>query len=461
MKIPKKRLQASVFRFKQQVADSALSSLGELFPEDSLSALLSTEVGEYRERLYAPLTTLGLFIEQCLSGDGACLDAVARHLSARSAREESACSLNTGPYCKARARLPLSLVQKLATEVGAQLELSAPSSWRWQGRSVKLLDGTTVSMPDTAANQSCYPQNREQKPGLGFPIAQLVALISLSSGSMLSWATGPTQGEGHSEHALFRALMPQLKTGDVILADRYHCSYFTLALLQQRGVDILTRQHQRRQSEDATLIKRLGKADRLVQWVRPGCPTWMEAATYHAMPGTLTVRETRMGDRVLVSTFTGTGAVSAKELDQLYRKRWQVEVDLRSIKAELGMDILRGKSPEMVNKEIAVYLLAYNLIRALMARAALLSQVLARALRFKACVQLFNAFSQQWRHHPMLSAPALMRRLLESIAGMKLSIRPGRIEPRAIKRRHNKHPFLMMPRDQARSAIVQARKSLR
>ena len=178
-----------------------------------------------------PLTTLGLFIEQSLSADGACQDAVARHLSARSARDESRCSLNTEPYCRARQRLPTSLIEQLRVTVGECLEQAAPYKWRWRGRSVKLFDGMTVSMPDTEANQAAFPQSGEQKPGLGFPVAQLVALISLSTGAVLGLAMGFTRGKGSGEQALFRELMPQLDGGDVILVDRYHCTYFTIAML--------------------------------------------------------------------------------------------------------------------------------------------------------------------------------------------------------------------------------------
>lgn len=228
------------------IADDAKTGLAQVIPAGQLSALVERECGAYRERLYAPLTTLGLFIEQVLSADGSCQDAVARHLSARCARDEAPCSLNTGPYCKARQRLPGALIEHLMISVGARLERAAPRAWRWHGRAVKLLDGTTVSMPDTALNQAAYAQSPEQKPGLGFPVARLVGLIALSTGALLAAAVGPTQGKGSGEQALFRQLMPQLKGGDVILADRYYCTYFTIAMLKARGVDMLTRQHPRR-----------------------------------------------------------------------------------------------------------------------------------------------------------------------------------------------------------------------
>ena len=346
------------------------------------------EVGPYRERLYPPLTTLGLFIDQSLSADGACQDAVARHLSARIAREQSKCSLNTGPYCKARQRLSLGLIEQLALTVGGRLEDAAPKDWQWRGRRVKLLDGTTVSMPDTPKNQAAFPQSGEQKPGLGFPVAQLVGLISLATGAVLGFATGSTKGKGSGEQALFRELMPQLAGGDIILVDRYHCTYFTIAMLQARGVDILTRQHQLRLTSPTAVIKRLGNGDDLVRWVRPQRPKWMSPQTYAQMPEELIVRQTTVGNRMLVSTLISPKTTLPADLDLLYKKRWQIEVDLRTIKSDIGMDILRSKSPEMVRKQIAVHLLAYNLIRSLMVRAAAMTQVLPRALSFKATLQL-------------------------------------------------------------------------
>jgi len=300
-----------------------------------MEAMVEEEVGAFRERVYPPLTTLGLFLGQALSADGGCQDAVARHLSERTAQGDSPCSVSSGPYCKTRQRLPLSLIERLAASMGERLEQMTGRNWKWRGRSVKLLDGTTVSMPDTQANQAAYPQSGEQQPGLGFPLAMLVALISLSTGAVLRWATGPCRGKGSGEQALFRSLMPHLKAGDIILADRYHCTYFTVAMLAEQGVDLLTRQHQRRVT-DFRHGERLGYRDRRVTWMRPQRPPWMDEATYARMPRQLTVRQTEVAGRVLVTTLTDARSVKPLELDALYRQRWQVEVDLRAIKAVMG-----------------------------------------------------------------------------------------------------------------------------
>ncbi len=189
--------------------------------------------------------------------------------------------------------------------------------------------------------------------------------------------------------------MLPLDSGGVILVDCYHCTYFTVAMLMERGVDILIRQHQRRLTFPDSIIKAIGSYDHLVRWQRPKRPTWMDAKQYAAMPGEIIVRQATVSGRELVTMLTEAKRVSANDLDQLYRKHWMIEVDFRSIKSEMGMDILRSKSPEMVRKEVAVHLLAYNLIRSLMVRAATLAHVLPRALSFKATLQLWHAFSQQ------------------------------------------------------------------
>ena len=454
--LAKKRLHQGIERFRRQFGDQPTQALGSVLPAADLQKLVVEEVGTFRERIYPPLTTLALFIGQALSQDGACQDAVSRRLSDRTARGEAACSLNSGPYCKARQRLPLGLIRRLALQVGETLEQESPVDWKWRGRSVKLMDGTTISMPDTASNQSVYPQSGVQQAGLGFPLAMLVAVISLSTGAVLEWALGPCRGKHTGEQALFRQLMPQLDSADIVLADRYHCNYFTAALLVERGIDLVTRQHQRRIT-DFRRGRRLGRRDHLVDWIRPQRPAWMDVETYETMPERLAMRETEIGGRILVTTLADAKTVTAQDIDALYGRRWQVEVDLRSIKAEMGMDILRTQSAPMVDKEIAVYLLAYNLVCALMVRAAVGSGVAARALSFKGTIQLFLAFEQQLRFAGRGSIGTMTAHLLGGISLLRLPVRPGRVEPHAIKRRPKPHMLLTVPRDVARSAILMSR----
>jgi hypothetical protein len=287
----------------------------------------------------------------------------------------------------------------------------------------------------------------------------LVAVISLSTGAVLTWAQGPCRGKDTGEQALFRQLMPSLESGDIILADRYYCTYFTAAQLMKRGVDLVTRQHPRRIT-DFQQGRCLGRRDHLTDWIRPQRPAWMDAETYASMPERLSMRETEVGGRILVTTLTDASAVTAKDIDALYGRRWQVEVDLRSIKAEMGMDILRTRSAEMIDKEIAIYLLAYNLICALMVRAAAGTGSEPRSLSFKGTVQLYWAFEQQLRFAANARASIMTAHLLGSISLLRLPIRPGRIEPRAIKRRPKNHSLLTTPRPFARQLILMASKTM-
>lgn len=426
-------------------------------PRSQLEAWVQRECGVYRDRLYPPLSTLGLFVGQVLSADGACQDAVARYLSERTGRGEDACSLNTASYCRARARLPLSLVLGLQRGIGAQLEGALPAQWRWLGRTVKLADGTTVSMADTAANQAVYPQHRGQRPGLGFPLARLVALIGLGSGAVIDWAMGACEGKGSGELGLLYRLMDALQAGEVLLADRYYATYWIMALLQARGVDCVMRGHQKRHS-DFRCGKRLGRGDHLVSWERPKQrPAWLDEGSYRSLPERITVREVKVGGRVLVSTLSDSTTFSAQALDELYRLRWRIELDLRTIKSDLGMQLLRCKDPQMVQKEVGVYLLAYNLVRAAMARAAALAEVLPRALSFKGAQQVLRAFHEQLRHCGAARTCVMIGCVLGAIAELLIPQRPDRVEPRAVKRRPKPHRLLMQPRPLARSRLLAQR----
>jgi DDE family transposase len=425
-----------------------------------LEQLLRDYAGRCRDRIYPPLKTLGLFIGQVLSPEGACLDAVIRNLSERNARGAPECSLSTGPYCKARRRLPLGLIVALLHAIAWRLERAQPRAWRWQGRSVKLLDGTTVSMPDTRANQKEFPQSRAQQPGLGFPLARLVAILSLGTGAVLDWAMGACQGEDTSEQALFRQLLGALDPGDVVLADRLYCTYWMVATLKARAVDVLMQQNVSR-TVDFRCGKPLGRGDHIVQWIRPKRPHWMDQETYATMPQTLEVREVKIHGRVLVSTLVDACTAPAAELDRLYGKRWNIELDLRSIKAELRMDILSCKSPEMVRKEVAVHLLAYTLVRAVMAQAASLAHVLARALSFKGTTKMLNAYHEQLHRSVGSRASVMIAHVLGAVSMLRLPCRPGRVEPRAVKRRPKPHRLLLIPRPLARLQILAQRPLLR
>ncbi len=333
-------------------------------------------------------------------------------------------------------------------EFGTSLEVQSEPQWRWKGRPVKLVDGTTVSMPDTPENQQQYPQPDSQKEGLGFPIARMVGVISLATGAIFDYAIGPYKGKETGEHALLREILSSFSVGDIMLADRYYCSYFLIAMLQSKGVDVLFQQHASRKS-DFRCGHRLGHKDHLITWMKPARPEWMDEATYLAMPETLAVREIKSSGKVIVTTILDPKEASRAEIAELYTQRWLVEVDLRSIKETLQMGILRCKTPEMVRKEISVHFLAYNLIHMAMAQAAFQKTISPRSVSFKGTVQQLNAFQTTIRMADNARLLSVFEILINAVAGHRVGNRPGRSEPRAVKRRPKSHPLLTVPRSQA------------
>ena len=404
---------------------------------------------EFRERKYPPTVTLAMFLGQVLSADGSCQNAVNEATVTRLLSGVDPGGANTGSYSDARKRLPLELVQGLTRSVARLMGTRTPARWAWRGRHIKLVDGTTILMPDTAQNQALYPQHGSQKAGAGFLIARLVGVISLAHGALLDVAMGPYKGKGTGEHALFRELLKCFCKGDIMLADSYYASYFLLAVLMGMGVDFVFEQHGARHRDFRTGEK-LGRRDHLVQWVRPARPQWMSLKEYDSFPAALTVRETKVGKKVLVTSFLNRREVCKRELGSLFLHRWNVELDLRNVKDTLGMAMLSCKTPEMCTKELRVYVLAYNLIRLLVAQAAVEAHVLPRQLSFKHTVQVWLA----WSHKQFLSNAAEdLPALFQLIAYVRMGRRPGRIERRAVKQRPKSFPRLQTTRHRARRSI--------
>jgi hypothetical protein len=408
-----------------------------------LLELTESHLPEHRERLYPPTVTLSLFLEQCLSADGSCQQAVNGWLAQRVAEGLKSHSVSTGGYCRARMRLPQSMVSALVRGTGQGLSERACEPWRWNDRAVKLLDGTTVSAPDTPRTQERYPQSSLQAAGVGFPLLRVVGVICLSTGAVLDAAVGRCAGEGGSELALMRQLYASLQPGDVALADALYCNYFVICALREQGVDIVCELQGGRRA-DFRRGQRLGKDDHVVSWSRPRRPSWLSEQQYKSLPEELVLRESRMKGRVLVSTMHDARTVRKAQLFELYEQRWQVELDLRSIKAVLGMRVLSCMSPQMNEKQIWVYLLAYNLIRLLMASAARQLHCHPRQLSFKHTLQLW----MRWRDRGLLADPDRIVPLLWAIGQRRCGNRPGRKEPRARKRRPHPYPWLKVPRSE-------------
>jgi Transposase DDE domain len=416
----------------------------------------------WRERLYTPWITLGLFLSQVLAKEPSCDEAVDRFQKFRHDRGLPAVSPETSSSCDARQRLPEPVAWDLVRRTGRAVLRAARADWLFHGRAVKIVDGSTVAMPDTPENQAEYPQPTSQKPGLGFPIARILVVFSLAVGTVLEAVMGPYQGKQTSELALLRQVVDQFHPGDIFLADRFYCTYWVIAALQARGVDVVVRLHQRRKA-DFRRGRRLGREDHLVTWEKPKqVPEGMSREEYDAMPAHLVVREVRVRvadptkrvrNLVIVSTLLDAGRYPAKELGMLFRQRWYAELDLRSLKTQMGMEMLRTKGPEMVRKEVAMHLLAYNLVRGLMAEACRVGEVKPRRLSFTGAMHTVRTFEEVHLYDPVRIESDLPR-LLELIGKKRLEERPDRYEPRAVKRRPKPHPLLRMPRKAARQLIA-------
>ena len=437
---------------------------GSVLTVQDIVDLISQECVETGERLFTPLVTLCTFLSQIHSDDPSCRAAVARLNALRVAQGLRPGSPLTGGYCKARHRLPESLLQRLLWLSGQRLQQPVPAAWHWHGRTVKIVDGAAVSMPDTEENQQAYPQPGSQALGVGFPVARIVVVLSLAWGAVFGAALGRLKGKQTSEPMLFHTLHRHLERDDVVLADRYYCSYWEITLLGQRRIDVVMRLHQRRQV-DFHQGRRLGREDHVVTWTKPVRPAWMDEATYAVLPDTIEMRELRVqvtqpGFRTRVvlvaTTLLDAQAFAKEELAALSRARWHAELDLRSIKQTMQMDVLRCKTPAMVHKEIWAHLLMYNLIRATMAQAALHHGVLPRQVSLQGARQTLAAFGSELEQASSTRREGVLPIVLTAIASHRVGTRPDRYEPRACKRRPKPYPLLRVPRWQARARLAQA-----
>lgn len=441
-------------------ASSSLGELRETFGSMIPDALLSSQESgpNSRQRLYSPRVTFWAFLAQVLSPDTACREIVRKVQAWRSLTRIVEMSAATSAYCQARGRLCLPLLRRIHEHLADRLQRNAPQDALWLGRVVKIVDGTNLSMPDTALNQAAWPQPSSQKPGCGFPMMKLVGIFSLASGALLDFAKGTLHIH---ESQLLRALWETLRKGDVLLSDRGFCSFFAIASLLLRGVDSLMRLHQARRA-DFRKGKALGKGDLLVRWKKPSQRTaaWSKEE-FAALPEQLTVRQIRLevnrkGYRsrtiVIVTTLLDPIAYPADKIRALYFERWSVELHFREIKILLRMDVLRCLSPEMIEREVWLHVIAYNLVRSLMQEAAILHRVNLARISFKGTLDTLRHFADAV--HAATGQPrkqaALIDAMLELIAKDQLPCRPGRVEPRAKKRRPKNYHLLTKPRRKMR-----------
>ena len=405
-----------------------------------------------RDRIFSVRRTFFGFLYQVLKPDTSCREIVRQMQALFALHDQGHVDAGNSAYCQARKRLPLDTLQRLRVAVAAAGEKSAQL---WHGLRPKVIDGTTVSLPDTRKNQRAYPQSGRQKPGCGFPLLKLVGVFSLATGVLLDYAKG---NKHQSELRLFKALLDQFKPGDLAVADRGFCTYVLLALLGLRQILGVFRLHQAR-AADLRKGKRLGKNDRRFTWQKPvQKPRWLPQSWWKQVPAELNVRVIRFqlprkGYRpdsvTLVTTLLDPQKYPAAEIARLYARRWKIELWFRDIKTSMGMEVLRCKSPQMVHKELEMFFIAYNLISCLMVQAATSNDVALDRMSFKGTVDSVRQFSlaiAQARSKKRQNQ--LIIELLKVIARDQVPARPDRLEPRAVKRRPKAFPLLNRPRHQ-------------
>jgi len=429
----------------------------DILTEASIREVLIDHGVKYRDRVFNPVTTIWGFLGQVLSEDHSCRDAVSRIIAHRAANGGTVCSPNTASYCNARSRILTNVLRTLATRTAQELQASMTDEWKWNGRSVFIFDGSSVSMPDTPKNQTVYPQPPSQQPGLGFPLARIGVLLSLATGACHDLAIAPYRGKGTGETNLLRRMYNTLKPGDLVLADALFDDYFIACELCQRGIDIVAHAQYERTGSWTAESRPDGN---ILAWQRPTKPRGMTGEKYQSYPKQLPMREVTVDARdrnnrakqfKVVTTILAL-SIDGKQIGDLYERRWNVEVDIRSIKSTMQMDILRCKTPDMVHKEIWTHLLAYNLLRTIMAVAANENDMEPRQISFKGAKQALTAFAPKIEAARQEDRSPLIDAMLTTIAYHRVGNRPGRWEPRARKRRPKPGARLTQPRHVAKRA---------
>lgn len=442
-----------------------LTLLTNFLSADDILSAAAAEDYHWRDRIWNPVFTFWTFLVQVLHTGCACREAVAHVLAEQTARSSRRISPDASAYCQARQRVPEPVFAAALEQVGQGLQNQAKEVHLWHGRRVRVVDGSSCSMPDTPKLQAEFGQPDSQKKGCGFPVARIVVMFCWATGAVLGVVIGAYR---RSELTLVGALWKHLKRGDIVLADRFYCTYVILTELQTRGCEAVFRLHGgRSRTMDFRKGRRLGPDDRLMTWERPAvCPRGLSREEWQSLPEYLTIRVLRFHTRVrgfrsrtimVATTLVDSLGYSLEEIAGLYADRWLVELRLRDIQTTLQMDVLRSKSPEIVRKEILIHLVAYNLIRALMCQAAEKHGRSVHRLSFTGTVAHLNALAPYlWLYAGSPRAKVLYTLLLEWIARDKLPDRPHRIEPRAVKRRPKKYTRLNKPRHQLREALLKA-----
>ena len=397
-----------------------------------------------RNRIYTPERTLSMFILQSLNQDSSCQNRVNR----LAMKKDKKVSLSTSAYCQARTRLSTSMIRENVRQIGINNEKQADIKWKFRAKNIYLIDGTTITMPDTILNQKEYPHPKTQKEGLGFPVCRIVALISLSTGAIIDASIGNYSGKGTGEQALLREILHNVKRGDILLADAMFSTYTLMSYVLEKGIDIVFVQNgARARKTNFTQGQILGKDDHIITIKKPkDNPQWMSESDIGKIPKSLNIREIRVSGKTLITTMLCPKKSTAKIIKELYKERWHIEVDFRNIKITLGLTEFKCKSPNMIIKEMWTGFLAYNIIRTLMLESALYTKISPRQISFKNTVQLYL--------HYIENNTSSSTKLLKLIAQKNIGNRAGRIEPRLIKKRSNAYRLMMKSRILSREDVI-------
>ena len=459
---PSWRAQLGALRpTRQRLAAKPLPAIQKLFASWIAPAALAQEDDglNSRDRIFSIRLTFWAFLGQILNPASSCREAVRQIQALFCLHGRGGLDEQTGAYCQARLRLPRERLQQILGQTAHAARRRCPKP-RWAHGEVKVVDGSTLTMPDTHANQKRYPQQKAQQPGCGFPIMKFVGLFSLASGCLLTVATGNYYV---AELRLFRDLWHYLKVGDLLLADRVFGDYATFAGLWVRGVDCVMRLHQGRKA-DFRHGDWLGRYDRLVTWQKPlqrtvtiGKRLWaslLPELTLRMICVHVTAPGFRSRKLILITTLLDPEKYPAEEIARLYLQRWQVELFFRDIKTILQMEHLRCKTPAMVEKELLMHLIGYNLIRCVMLEAARAEDAPLERISFKGSVDSVRQYCPAiTQTRDPRKRRELIRELLRVLAADLVPERPGRREPRAVKRRHKPYPLLNRPRHQFREVL--------
>lgn len=443
---------------KQKFADSLGLPFQDLLAESVIQEALNAEKITYRRRLFDPFVTLWMFLSQVLDADKSCHNAVSRMIAWLASENVPIPSEDTSAYCQARSRLPEKLLQQLFSTVAKELEHKTTEEQFWCGRRVKVVDGSTVSMSDTLENQAAYPQPNSQAPGCGFPIAKIGVLFSITTGAAVALIIDVLNTH---DVKLARRLYQFLNQGDVLLGDCAFCSYADIVFIKNHACDAVFRLSQTRKNEvERGRRKPLSSFESIEVWRKPKTrPKGLSQDEFTSLPKSLTVRVIKYyipspGYRTkyvtLVTTLLDPKVYPTTEIMRLYGQRWDVELDLKHLKTTLGMDILRGQTPEMVRKEIYVYLLAYNLLRTLMWEAGTIYKVDPLRLSIQGTRQHLDNFIPQLSFATNRKKVQLYQALLKLIVHKLVPERPNRCEPRVRKRRPKAYPLMTKPRQSLR-----------